>query len=360
MNTIPYITDTVILSCNLPDVSILTQNPYVDVTLHSSTRTLLSVRLYQADGHATLRDLRPLVEASLKTDHSPLDSFTINCTYGSDDAEKATTTFDVLYCNRLIDAYPSDFFANNFLINASMRRIPTHGFAWLALYALMGESLEYTVAADYLNADGKHRLMTYVAGNIGITATGDDVYSFWVTADSVCAKLGDAGTLVSFSLFCGNRGAAFYIDEALDDVRPFFFRNCFNAEEALWLPSVTTTKASADRSIAVIGGQSQFYDQTNVQEFEVQTAGLTPSECDLAEQLLYSHDVRVPYNGGDTDTDFDSHRAVLITDATVEIKDPAEKPNYVKLTWRYANALPHLAIAAQSSVFTSPFNPIFK
>ena len=360
MNTIPYITDSMILSCNLPDVSILTQNPYVDVTVRSSTRTLLAVRLYQADGSATLRDLRPLVEASLENDNSPIDSFTIEAKYGSSASEKASSTFAVLYCNRKIEACPTDFFTNFFLTTASMRRIPPHGFAWLSAYALQGEDLSYSVAADYLDSDGKHCLQSYVAGNSGSSAPSNDVYSLCVTADSVRSKLPDGGSLVAFSVFCGNRGAAFYIDEALADALPFFFRNCYNAEEAVWLPSVTTAKASTDRSVAVIGGQSQFYDQTNAQEFEVETAGLTPSECDLAEQLLYSHDVRVPYKGGETDTEFDAHLPVLITDATVEIKDPAEKPNTVKLTWRYADALPHLAIPQQSSVFTSPFNPAFK
>ncbi len=355
MNTISHITDDVLLSANVPDVTVFTENPYVDITFRSSTRTLLTTRLYQSGGMASLRDLRPIIEASLENNHTPLDTFTIEAGYLDKDAEKATASFAAVYCSAKMPLSPSSFFVSNYLCTARSRRIPPDGFAWLSLFAREGESLTYTVTADTIADDGTHTIKNYTAGNNGITADADDVFSLCVTAESVRSHI-DGGTITAFTVRCGGRSATFFVDEALADAQAFYFRNVFNAEEALWLPAVTTAKTTADRSIAVVGGQSQFYDRTAERTYEVQTAGLTAEECALAEQLMLSAETRVP--DGD-DTDFDAHPEILITDFTCEISDTAEKPNTLKFTWRYADALPHIAAAEQSAVFTEEYDPSF-
>ena len=154
--------------------------------------------------------------------------------------------------------------------------------------------------------------------------------------------------------------SSFFIDKSLAGTRPFYFRNCFNVSDNLFVPAVTTAKTKVDRSLAVLGNVSQFYDATCEQTYEVQSAGLTADECSLAEQMFCSDDVRTPYESAPDDGDFDALRPVLITDSTSEIADDPEKPNQVKFTWRYATNRINLQNPKSGDVFTDDFDFVFR
>ena len=165
--------------------------------------------------------------------------------------------------------------------------------------------------------------------------------------------------LTAFTVRVGDRAASFFIDKSLAGTRPFYFRNCFNVSDNLFVPAVTTAKTKVDRSLAVLCSVSQFYDATCEQTYEVQSAGLTADECSLAEQMFCSDDVRTPYESAPDDGDFDALRPVLITDSTSEIADDPEKPCQVKFTWRYAENRINLQNPKSSGVFTDDYDFVF-
>ena len=158
----------------------------------------------------------------------------------------------------------------------------------------------------------------------------------------------------------GNRAASFFIDKSLSGTRPFYFRNCFNVPDNFFVPAVTTAKTKVDRSLAVIGKASQFYDTSCEQSFEIQSAGLTHDECSLAEQMFCSDDVRTPFESAPDDADFDALRQVLISDSTCEIVDIPEKPCQVKFTWRYASNRIAQKNPVKDELFTEQYNYSFK
>ena len=147
------------------------------------------------------------------------------------------------------------------------------------------------------------------------------------------------------------------------DIAPldvFYFRNCFNLPDQIFLPADTVTKTKAERSVATLGDTSLFYDFSAEQSFEVQSGGLTPAECHLAAQLFTSHEVNKPYTDGIEELDFDAMLPILITESTCEFSRHSDKPNSVKFTWRYAaNGCTHPALPF-SDIFTEPFNYVFK
>lgn len=155
-------------------------------------------------------------------------------------------------------------------------------------------------------------------------------------------------------------GKSIGFDKSLAGTRPFYFRNCFNVSDNLFVPAVTTAKTKVDRSLAVLGSVSQFYDATCEQTYEMQSAGLTADECSLAEQMFCSDDVRTPYESAPDDGDFDALRPVLITDSTSEIADDPEKPNLVKFTWRYATNRIAQHNPIQDGIFTEPYDYTFR
>ena len=166
--------------------------------------------------------------------------------------------------------------------------------------------------------------------------------------------------LTAFTVRVGDRAASFFNDKSLSGTRPFYFRNCFNVPDNLFVPAVTSAKTKVDRSLAVLGTVSQFYDANCEQTFDVQSGGLTADECSLVEQMICSNDVRTPYESATYDGDFDTMRPVLITDSASEIADVPEMPNMVKFTWRYAENRIAQRNPLGIGIFTEHYDYTFK
>ncbi len=131
--------------------------------------------------------------------------------------------------------------------------------------------------------------------------------------------------------------------------------------EHISLPRTTTTKVKTDRSVALLGKYSQFYDITHSKEHEVESAPLTSDECLQVEQMFTSPTVRIPYGiySALYDNDFDVLSTILITDFTSELSDTDEKPNSVKFTWRFADNRPKVNIPTSPGIFNDKFQPPF-
>lgn len=159
-----------------------------------------------------------------------------------------------------------------------------------------------------------------------------------------------------FTVHCGQRSVTCFVDRSLSDKETFIFRNCFNVFDFLSLPVQTTAKTDVERSIAVIHGQSSFYNQSTAKKYEVVAGPLTSDEAEWIDQLFTSYDVfRIEPNDCD-ETDPLIPTPVMITDINCEISDSDEKPNTAKFTWRYSDNRAIVRFSASRGIFTSPFD----
>lgn len=354
------------LSCHIGTISIMTDKEYIDVDISTSeTGTLLSERYYATDGRVMLYDLRSLVEQAMRPSGYVVVSVWFEVYVDipdeySDDYDRAG--FQCIYCD--CDIYDFEpLFRSHFLTAATSRRVAPESFVFLPLFAYFGEAVNYEVYCDFL-CGGEHGHCSFKGPLQQTTATSNEVWVHTIFCAEVKRHaedmVGGEIELTAFTIRVGDRAASFFIDKSLAGTRPFYFRNCFNVSDSLFVPAVTTAKTKVDRSLAVLGNVSQFYDATFEQTYEVQSAGLTADECSLAEQMFCSDNVRTPYESAPDDGDFDALRPVLITDSTSEIADDPEKPNTVKFTWRYAENRIAQRNPMGKGIFTAPYDYTFR
>ena len=356
------------LSCHIGTISILTDKEYIDVDISTTeTGKLLSERYYATDGRVLLYDLRSLLEQTMRQNgfsllHVWFEVYVDILDDHSEDYDRAG--FKVIYCDRDIDIYDFEpLLKSHFLTAAASRRVAPESFVFLPFFAYSNEAVNYEVYCDFLS--GGIPGHCYFKGPYQqSTASSDGVWTHTIFCSEIQRQaedmVGAEIELTAFTVRVGDRAASFFIDKSLSGTRPFYFRNCFNVPDNLFVPAVTTAKTKVDRSLAVLGTVSQFYDATCEQTYEVQSAGLTADECSLAEQMFCSDDVRTPYESAPDDGDFDALRPVLITDSTSEIADDPEKPNTVKFTWRYAENRIAQRNPLGVGIFTEPYDYTFR
>lgn len=356
------------LSCHIGTISILTDKEYIDVDISTTeTGKLLSERYYATDGRVLLYDLRSLVEQAMRPSGIVVMSVWFEVYVDipddhSDDYDRGG--FKCIYCDRDIDIYDFEpLLRSHFLTAAASRRVAPESFVFLPFFAYFGELVNYEIFCDFLSG-GEPGHCSYKGPLQQTSATSNEVWTHTIFCAEVKQHaedmVGGEIELTAFTIRVGDRAASFFIDKSLAGTRPFYFRNCFNVSDSLFVPAVTTAKTKVDRSLAVLGNVSQFYDATCEQTYEVQSAGLTADECSLAEQMFCSNDVRTPYESAPDDGDFDALRPVLITDSTSEIADDPEKPNTVKFAWRYAENRIAQRNPLGVGIFTEPYDYTFR
>ena len=359
---------TMMLSCHIGTISILTDKEYIDVDISTTEKDyLLSERYYATDGKVTLYDLRSLVEQAMRphgivVTNVWFEVYVDTPDEHSNDYDRAG--FKVIYCDRDIDIYDFEpLLKSHFLTAAASRRVAPESFVFLPFFAYNSELVNYEIYCDFLSS-GMPGHCSFKGPYQQSTASSDGVWTHTIFCSEIQQQaedmVGAEIELTAFTVRVGDRAASFFIDKSLSGTRPFYFRNCFNVPDNLFVPAVTTAKTKVDRSLAVLGTVSQFYDATCEQTYEVQSAGLTADECSLAEQMFCSDDVRTPYESAPDDGDFDALRPVLITDSTSEIADDPEKPNTVKFAWRYAENRIAQRNPLGIGIFTEPYDYTFR
>ena len=131
----------------------------------------------------------------------------------------------------------------------------------------------------------------------------------------------------------GNRHFRFFFTEeqATDH---FTFMNAFNVEETAFLFNTRTVKTEVDRSEAVCGRTTHFYDESAKVKYEVETAPLTYDEALWLNQLLTSRYVTrmVGY----------LVVQVLISDISSEVVESDKELSRLKFSWQYADGNEYL------------------
>ena len=355
------------LSCHIGTISILTDKEYIDIDITMSSKKLLSERYYATDGKVLLYDLRSLVEQAMRPSGLAVMQLYFEAYVDipddhSDDYDRSG--FMVIYCDRDIDIYDFEpLLKSHFLTAAASRRVAPESFVFLPFFAFNGELVNYEIFVDYV-LKGTSGHCWFAGPYQQMTASSDGVWTHTIFCKEIQRQaedmVGAEIELTAFTVRVGDRAASFFIDKSLSDTRPFYFRNCFNVPDNLFVPAVTSAKTKVDRSLAVLGTVSQFYDANCEQTFDVQSGGLTADECSLVEQMICSNDVRTPYESATYDGDFDTMRPVLITDSASEIADVPEMPNMVKFTWRYAENRIAQRNPLGIGIFTEHYDYTFK
>ena len=354
------------LSGELPDVTIFTECEYVDFRLLQYDLPILEGRYYAINGAAVVTDIASLVESSMAgSPDSQLAQYTVEAT---DQTGTVSQSFTVLYCNLDINLpFIDSWLTENFLTLTPFRRIPPDGYIYVAWYTTEKEGIMFRVYTTFLNDKGEIDTYQYVNSGNGQIAHVNDVLTQLILVENIVAKIKEAKkidslTLQSVTVRVGNRSLTFYVDQSLLGIRPFWYTNCFNVPEQLVLPRVTVEKVKTDRSLAVIGRTSQFYDVSTTKEYEVQSGPLTYDEHLQIEQMLSSANVRMPWGNEmpNNETDFNAMLEILITDYTSELSDSDEKPNSVKFTWRFAENRPKTLPPYSPDIFNDKFNPTFQ
>jgi len=119
----------------------------------------------------------------------------------------------------------------------------------------------------------------------------------------------------------------FFTDEKPTET--FMFLNSFGEQETLYLFGSTTIKTEIERSEAISGRTTQFYDETVKVKHEVETAPLTYEEAKWVSQMLTSKYVFKYVGESQIET-------LLISDITSEVTDSCKELTRIKFSWKYA------------------------
>lgn len=369
------ISNNVLLSAHIRQLAINTNWSALTVTISNNTgKAVFTQKLYAYNGTVDVSDLRSLIEDDMAQSGTPFARFNIRAAVDRDEANKPDddgewpadawlegpecineTDIFVLFCDQEPpQGFDTDKLRNSFLTTATARRIaPSDSFS-LAFFAKVGDTTVCKAIAVYSDSNNNIASAQFVVdAPDSVNASADSVCLFSSSAPRIAQLLAQAVndnnvSLRSFSISCDNRAAAFFIDPSLISARRFFFKNCFNAQDAIRIPGVFKEKSTADRSTATVNGLAQFYDQSSLTEFSIDSAPLTYDECKLFQQLCISRSASDELN-----------RQILITDFSCEISDTDEKPNSVKITWRLQLSSPCLTAEDSTGIFTSQYNFIF-
>lgn len=365
---ITYKPTGIILSSAVGEITVAVEGEYVDVTLTATGGiVILSERYYAHGGYVTLYDLGSLIEVEMNKSGQSCADFTLRVFTDTVNNKADSCVLHILYCDRftVCTDIPA-FLRENFLTTLSMRRVATGSTLSLFLYAEGGESLEYSVKHTFRKSgsDAPYHHTFFMDSDKSAATSGVvqlNIPQSTIIADAASfasARPGDI-TLLSFTVRCGQRSVTCFVDNSLTDLESFYFRNCFNVWDAATLPVVTTAKTDVERSLAIINGQSRFYNQSTAKTYEVEAGPITSDEAEWIDQLFSSHDVfRIE---PDPTNSYDPLvlAPILITDATCEIQDGDDKLNKVKFTWRYVENRPIVRLSASPGIFTSPYNLVY-
>lgn len=350
--------DTVCLTSHLPEVLVIdTEASQLQVNVIVDKKTIFKSIYYPYEKVVKVRDIRSLVESAMEQSSSVMSNLSItvyepqkpvspidisydengdiNVDFGNPDNSPDALIEDVkvVYCRLKPSMSSSAFLTSSFLNSRRSILIPRDaGFA-LSNYS-NGATISLNTALIYyrhyaiLNVVFTYQ---YLLGKSQSTReeiiTKPLSHSFFKSiVDSAkstnCTVLG-----VEYQIGLRHFNI-FFTDETPTDV--FRFQSAFNIMETAYLYNTTTIKTEVERSEAVCGHQTQFYDETIKRKYEVETAPLTIDEAEWLNQMLTSKRVMRLIDNNIT-------VPILISDISSEVTDSDKDLIRLKFTWKYAD-----------------------
>ena len=331
-----------LLSSQIGDVGIsLTDADSATVTVVAgSTDEVLSLELDAYDGLVTLCDLRSAVEEYMRSEERAMQSFTIKVY--DEDSLLASCSFTAIYCalsGKLVNA--STYLLSHFLTSLTHKITHRTLLERISYFAKAGETRRCDFLVVSAPAAGGSQRVDTLSSYVGLTQGADSVVEIIVDYDDIVTRCNAAMSnwysgdwkILAVTVSVGNRSFCFYYSDKVPSVA-FTFRNAFNVFEVCGINGITSEVTTVERSTAVIGGKSEFYDQTETTSYEVESAPMQLHIAKWIRQLFASHAVFIHQRSNSA---FDY--PVLITDSKCEVNDENGSLNAVKFTWQYEDGM---------------------
>lgn len=349
--------ENVCMSSRLPDeINITTGASRVEVDIYMDHERLFRSVYYPYKRSVKVRDIRLVVEAYMIEKKLTVGSFTMEVYEPMDSSKPASITYDengdievdfgsdeqeadaivtgkkIVFCSCKSPYSTSSFLLSNFLTTRQSALLPRNNNFRLSNYTKAAATGTNT-ALIYYTTDGKPDVInrykyTYdsVQSNIEGVVTKTLTHTHFKSLvdnglNTDCKVLG-----VEYKIGSRQFGI-FFTDEEPTEV--FEFLSAFNIMETAYLYNTSTTKTEVERSEAVFGRQTQYFDQSVKIKHEVETAPLTYDEAMWLNQMLTSSYVTKQVKSLSIQ--------VLISDVSSEVTDSDKDLIRLKFSWRFAD-----------------------
>ena len=327
--------DSLYLTSHLPEeINIRTTTNQVEVKVYMSGYTIFTSTFYPYETVACFRDLRSIVELAMKQYSLKLGMLMILAREPSLGYSSDAVVMDIcVICSNLNTIENSEsFLSSHFLTTKRSALIPRNGHVLLDYFFKANEQSNNYALIYYKTAADSETVLEYNAALASVQDTVDKIVSsdldhgYFQNLVSNGAGVTNAVVLGAEYHIGNRRFDIFFTDET--PLLDFEFRNAFNVLETAYIYGVQSDKTKIDRSEAVIGRRTMFYDETTEVKHEIETAPMPYEEALWLNQLLTSKSV-VRY------MDTDKTAQVLITDISSEVSNSDKEMVKLKFSWKF-------------------------
>ena len=351
--------DSIYLTAHLPEeLSIETDAAQLEVNIYVNSVKVFTAVYYPFNDFITVRDIRSVIEAfmyerqlvmaTLKIEvfepSHPITPTTVTIdengnyvvTYGSDgtaEPDADVTNVKLIYSRLKSSIGSANFLSRSFLTTRKSALVPRNGQVRLNNYTQAYAQGTNFARIYYSPVGSPEQVMTYDLTMSSmqsqttqiVTATLSNTYYYGI----IYSTRGIRSIIRGVEYHIGVRQFnVFFTEEEASDV--FTFRNAFNIEETVYLFGATTIKTEVERSEAICGRETQFYDETVKVKHEVETAALPYNEAKWFNEMLTSKYVTHQLEDG-------SYKRIVISDITSEVTDSSKELIRLKFSWKYAD-----------------------
>ena len=351
--------DSIYLTAHLPEeLSIETDAACLDLNIFVDGKKVFKSVYYPYNQMVCVRDIRSIIEASMYERqlvmaslrievYEPVNSTTSTnitidengnyvVTFDSGGSSSPNATLDsvkMVYCRFKSGASSEGYLGSWFLTTRKSALIPRNGQLSLSNYTKAYAQGNNFALIYYSLPHASGQIFSYSANLGKVQSTTEKIVtaelSYNYFKSTVEQALGTDCIVHGIEYQIGiRRFNIFFTDEK--PTEEFTFLNGFNMEETAYLYNTTSIKTEVDRSEAVCGHRTQFYDETVVVKHEVETAPLTYDEAKWLNQMLTSKLVKRPINDEES-------AEVLISDISSEVSDSDKELIRIKFSWKYAD-----------------------
>ena len=326
--------DSYYLTSHLPEtIYIGTSAEKLTIMVSVGGNVIFSSVFYPYNQVVAFRDLRSIVEAEMieqEYDMAPLEIEAMEPSGSS----SVATDIEVVSCDFKHADGSETFLRNHFLTTRKATVIPTNGHVLLYYMAFANQQGSNYFKIHYSYPYIGNQFFEYTLNKQKILSNTTQVMMERLDYDTFRQIIdenvpGSNATIHYVEIAYGNRRFTIFFTDELPQLKMTFL-NAFNLLETAYIYGVTNSKTTVDRSEAVMGRKTQYYDQTVTTKHEVETSALTKEEAEWLKQMLYSKEVRVWES-------YSNQVKVLISDITCEITDSDKELTKIKFSWRYAD-----------------------
>ena len=328
----------------------------IDISVEIEGATGFSTVLYPYNGKAVFHDLRSIVEQTMLADTRPFLSVILFAEQGTESTN--TPECICIYSRLAVSQSGLAFTSQHFLTTAQSFLLPRSATQHLSYFSPNAyEADDYTDCVVRPHDGSMPKTVRVSEGTFTVKA--NDIYSVLVSPQSLQEQVATDGTLLAFTIHRGSRSKTFYLTDTAPNLT-LQLLNEFLVPEYIHLHCITKTKLSLDRSLATSQGSLSFYDDTSADEYESETAMLTPYEARRLSRLLLSSTIKAALTDIGTSLPISipnsqSPIPIIVTDLTSDISDAHNATNTVKFKWKYRTPqFPH-TVPYPSNIFDDPF-----